>query len=867
MTITTAPLALDAAPVPDAGLGALSTERGNLPLDAVDVRAVITGLTAGVEVTQGFHNPFDVPLEATYIFPLPDRAAVTGLRMEADGRVVDATLHERSRARAAYDEAVASGRRAAIAEEDRPDVFALRVGNILPGERVTVRLSLDQPLPYEDGAATFRFPLVVAPRYVPGEPTPGAPAGPGTAADTDTTPDASRISSPVLLPGFPAPVRLTLTVDIDPVGLPVSRVESSLHVVTSAIDGDTTRLSVRPGERLDRDFVLRLAMAAPDHALSALLVPDPQPGRAGDAEHEGDAVQDGDGTFVVTVVPGGGDPTARPRPRDLVLVLDRSGSMGGWKMVAARRAAARIVDTLNAADRFAVLSFDTTVERPHVLGPGLAEATDRHRFRAVEHLAALEARGGTEMLRPLQEAVALLGDGEGRDRVLVLVTDGQVGNEDDILAAVAPSLAGVRVHTVGIDRAVNAGFLGRLATIGRGRVELVESEDRLDQAMERIHQRIAAPQVTGVELAWSGLEVVEGSVVPDRPATVYPGVPLVISGRYRAAEARPAATTVTATGRTGGGAAWEHRVGALVTDHPSATRVWARAQLRTLEDRYAVQAVPDLEHRIVATSLRHGVLCRFTAFVAVDSRAVTDGSGPHRVVQPVELPSGWAPAPGPFDGAHAARQSAAGPVPAPAVMPAGRAGPVGAPARVRAMRAGPAMSPSPGGRVRSPASSRPRGGTAAVGTMPGGTVPAGAVPAGGAGDPREEGAAAECAEAAARGLADEVAGLRDLADAPDGRRWAHLSDLRSRLAGLLVALRGAAVPVEQVAALAALVAALELADDQARWDADLDALWSWAVEVLTGWVPRGDVALAAAVTTPNRPFWKPRPGPPAGVRS
>src|ERR1700683_3836734 len=160
------------------------------------------------------------PLEATYIFPLPDRAAVTALRMECAGHVVEGGLKERSQAREDYDRAIAAGQRAAIAEEDRPDVFTMRVGNIVPGERVKVGLTLAQPLPYEDGEVTFRFPLVVAPRYIPGSPLGDVQAGSGVAADTDAVPDASRISPPVLLPGFPNPIRLTMSADIDPAGLP-----------------------------------------------------------------------------------------------------------------------------------------------------------------------------------------------------------------------------------------------------------------------------------------------------------------------------------------------------------------------------------------------------------------------------------------------------------------------------------------------------------------------------------------------------------------------------------------------------------------------------------------------------------------------
>ena len=174
---------------PEAGLGALATSRGNLPLEAVDVRAAIAGTSASVELTQGFLNPFDIPLEATYIFPLPDRAAVTAMRMECAGHVVEGVLKERSRARADYDAAIAEGRRAAIAEEDRPDVFTMRVGNIGAGERVTVRLTLAQPLPYADGEVTFRFPLVIAPCYIPGSSTGGLIREPsGTASVSAATP-------------------------------------------------------------------------------------------------------------------------------------------------------------------------------------------------------------------------------------------------------------------------------------------------------------------------------------------------------------------------------------------------------------------------------------------------------------------------------------------------------------------------------------------------------------------------------------------------------------------------------------------------------------------------------------------------------
>ncbi|OBI22317.1 hypothetical protein A5712_12830 [Mycobacterium sp. E2327] len=610
-----------AAPDDEAGFGALSTERGNLPLERIDVRAEITGLTSRVELTQDFVNAFDVPLEASYVFPLPDRGALTRMQMTAEGRVVEAELREREAARQAYDDAIASGRRASIAEEERPDVFTMRVGNILPGERVSVALTLVIPLAYADGEAMFRFPLVVAPRYIPGRALADIAVGDGHADDTDAVPDASRITPPVLLPGFPHPVPLSIEVGIDPAGLTLSEVRSSLH----AVSGDDGRIQVHPGERANRDFVLRLRYGADDLTDSLVLVPD----------SEGD-----EGTYQLTVLPPAS--SAPPRPRDLVLVLDRSGSMAGWKMVAARRAAARIVDTLTMGDRFAVVTFDDRIDRPAGLSGGLVEASDRHRYRAVEHLARVDARGGTEMVAPLREAFALLGasrNGEARDAVVVLVTDGQVGNEDQLLHELSGDLHRVRVHAVGVDQAVNAGFLRRLASVGGGRCELVESEDRLDEAMDAIHRRIGAPLAHSLSLRAGGLAVIEDTVSPARLPDLFPGVPLVVSGRYRSS----ASGSLTLRGTTGEGGDWSVTVAGERLEAPAVTTQWARAHLRDLEDRYASAPTEDLEKRIVATSLRFGVLCRFTAFVAVDSRVVTDGELPHRVMQPVEAPAGWEP--------------------------------------------------------------------------------------------------------------------------------------------------------------------------------------------------------------------------------
>ena len=769
--------------LPDSGFGNLTTDRGNLPLDRLDVRARISGLVVRTVVLTEFVNVHDTALEATYVFPLPDRAAVTGMTMTADDHTVEAELQERGAARDAYDRAVAAGRRASIAEEERPDVFTMRVGNILPGERVVVELRVVGPLPFEDGAATFRFPLVVAPRYVPGTPLPGPPVGDGRLPDTDAVPDASRISPPVLLPGFPNPLRLSIGVDIDPAGLELGEVRSSLHTIT---DRDGT-LSIAPGERADRDFVLRLAYAGGTE--SAIAVPD----------ETGDEQQ---GVYQLIVLPPAG--TAAARPKDVVLVLDRSGSMGGWKMVAARRAAARVVDTFTAGDRFAVLTFDHEVDKPAGLGVGLAEASDRNRFLAVQHLAGAHARGGTELLAPLTDGLRLLRAAEGRDRVLVLVTDGQVGNEDQIVQDITPLIGDTRIHTIGIDRAVNAGFLGRLAALGAGRAELVESEDRLDEAMEHIHRRIGAPVVTGLTVTATGLSLLDEERSPARLPGIYPGVPLVVTGRY----AGEPGGSLTVTGRTRDDREFSTTVPVRAREEPAITAQWARARLRDLEDAYAA-GDRGLEHRIVTTSLRYGVLCRFTAFVAVDSRVVNEGGETRRVTQPVELPSGWEV---PGDAAPAMIRLGAA-LPAEAVPPA----PPGAPARFAPARAA-AAAP---GRV-----SKQRGFASIPAVLR-------------AGGPVTPGGAAPSLEDVRALVSVEARRLRDAAARPDHERRELLDDLASRLRVLVAGLA-------DEDAFAPLRGLVEVLDGKRDWAQK----WAEAVRILTEFGSGGPA--------------EPKPEPPAG---
>jgi Ca-activated chloride channel family protein len=614
---------------PDAGPGAMVTDNGPLPLKALDVTARIEGLATEVSLTQSFFNNHDQPLEAIYIFPLPSRAAVTQFRLEVAGRVVEGVLRERGQARQAYDEAMAAGHRAAITEEERPGVFTIRVGNLPPRETAVVRLTMVGPLVVDSGEATFRFPLVVAPRYIPGNPLEGRSVGDGVAFDTDAVPDASRISPPVLLPGYPYPVQFSMNVTLHPAALAVSDFKSSLHAVAVQQGSDgTICLRVQPGERLNRDFILRYRIGTAALHSSLLLAPD----SAGD-----------EGTYLLTVLPplqsSAGQSSVRPR--SVVFVLDRSGSMEGWKMVAARRALGRMIDTLVDGDRFTVVTFDTEIEMPPAGEATLLVATNRQRYQVIEWLAGVDARGGTELAAPLLVAATLLDNEQSAERVVVLLTDGQVGNEDQILRALAQRSKGYRIFTLGIDRAVNEAFLKRLAALGGGSCDLVESEDRLDEVMDKVNRRIGTPVLTGLHLEPVGLMVDVDSQVPRRLPDLFPGVPLTVMGRYKG-QGR-GAMILHATDDAGQSV--QQTIAAGQATFAGLAPIWARGRLRDLEDTWVADSHTEgspLQLTITELSLRFGVLCRFTAFLAVDrSDKANKGEQILSVIQPVEPPAGW----------------------------------------------------------------------------------------------------------------------------------------------------------------------------------------------------------------------------------
>ncbi|MGI9471637.1 MAG: VIT domain-containing protein, partial [Rubripirellula sp.] len=678
------------------GFGALRSPHGNLPLQQLSYHAQLVGLSLRTTVVQTFYNPFDEFIEANYIFPLEGEQAVVQCQMVVGDRVVEARLKERGEAREEYRHAIRRGQRAALLEENRSETFSIAVGNIAPGEPIQVRIVTVGQLPVVDGQWTLRLPLVVAPRYVSGIALPGRSVGDGIHHDTDQSPDASCVTPPTLLPGFPSPIDLRLVVDIDPAGLEddarqedhaamglrqvgatqwLGKLESSLHsvIVESPTSGETEssgcRISINPGERVDRDFILR-GRFSEDEMCSSMVYEPPTNSEASESDSgtdgpslagtrpdiadatDTDAAETEDrrlGTFAVHFVPPS---CSTHTPRDVVFVLDRSGSMAGWKMTAAARGMARLVDTLSPQDRFQVIAFDCERETFSAESP-LVEASDKARWAAMQWIGKISARGGTEMAAALEHALQSFRpcgthniELENRSRSVVIATDGQITSEDSVMRMIGESDADgtPRIFCLGIDRAVNASVLRRISNRTGGTMELVESEKRLDEVMRRFAIEIGAPTLTNLSID-VGSDQATLQPAPMIRTDVYLGRSLTIYGRLP----DEAAKRVTVRGQLADGTPYEETIEASSSSRLATERtqsfllpLWAKVHLRELEDEYASQSAPEFELRekIVDCSLEAGVLSRFTAFIAVDKEIIRREGRLHPITQPVETPEG-----------------------------------------------------------------------------------------------------------------------------------------------------------------------------------------------------------------------------------
>ncbi|HXV25153.1 MAG TPA: marine proteobacterial sortase target protein, partial [Alphaproteobacteria bacterium] len=584
----------------------------------VEIRA--NGLVQRVRVLQKFRNDTAAWLEGIYVFPLPEGAAVDRLRLHVGARVIEGEIRERAEAKAEYEAAKTSGQRASLIEQERPNIFTTSVANVGPGDEIAVEIEYQDRVLYRDGRFSLRFPMVVAPRYVGGDAPHALAISTTPAPPTQTTvADAERITPPVLRPQDGPVIPIKLTVLLDP-GLPVHAIESSTHRLATFEEPSGDIRIVPDGELFaDRDFVLEWAPRPAAEPEAALYV----------------ETLAGSPYLLGLVVPPA-RPRAAPPPRDLVFILDTSGSMAGESILQAKAALASALDRLRREDRFEIIRLSD--EASSMFG-GFMIADAQARAAAKRRLAGFSAEGGTEILPALERGLALP-TSEGRLFQIVFLTDAAVGNEAAIFDRIASELGSRRLFTIGIGSAPNDYFMRKAAELGRGSFTYIASTDEVAAKLGELFEKLEQPVLTDFALAWplsaNGAEIFP-SLLPD----LYRGEPIAFSARLPSGS--PLIGTIEIAGSLAG-EPWRTQI-ELARAQPTigVAALWARSKIETISDQLRRGADPaSVRGKIVEIALHHHLLSEHTSLIAVDPMPARPAEAELVTANvPLNLPAGW----------------------------------------------------------------------------------------------------------------------------------------------------------------------------------------------------------------------------------
>ncbi len=584
---------VDAQQKPAGGL-ALKANDGTTveaPLVFTDVAIEVHGIVERTRVTQRYVNPTDVWREGVYTFPLPDKAAVDRLRMQVGARLIEGQIRERAQAKKEYAAAKKEGKKATLFEQERPNMFTTSVAHIGPDETVVVTIEYQQTLRHDDGAFRLRFPLAITPRYIPGAPVLASNEGTGWAMPTDVVTDADRITPPVLHPSQGKVNPVVLTVDLH-AGMRLAKIDSSYHSITTE-EGPNHRYLVTLAEGVvpaDRDFELAWS---PD--VGAVPVPTMFTESRGGMTY----------ALLMVVPPAAAPASAVRTPREVQFIVDTSGSMEGVSMVQAKAALALALERLQPGESFNVIEFNS-VTRPLFSAPMPVDQATLAAARSF--VGGLRARGGTEMAPALEMALTSKAT-PGYVGQVVFLTDGAVGNEDQLFALIHRHLGDRRLFTVGIGPAPNAHFMTKAAQFGRGTFTFIGDVNEVQAKMGALFRKLESPVLTDLGIVWPG----GAQVWPQRIPDLYAGEPLVISAAFDGP-----AKQVTINGRRSG-TPWQSRLAPAPNPAHGVGVLWARAKIGALNDKMR-EGVPEDEIRpqVLAVALEHHLVSKYTSLVAVD---------------------------------------------------------------------------------------------------------------------------------------------------------------------------------------------------------------------------------------------------------
>ena len=557
----------------------------------------VNGLVARVSVMQEFRNEGSEWIEGIYVFPLPDTAAVDHMRLYIGERIIEGEIREKEQARKEYEQAKQEGKKTSLVEQQRANLFTTSVANIGPGETVIVEIEYLENIRYDDGSFSLRFPMTLTPRYIPGEAT-NDRKGNGWSPDTTQVEDASLITPPMVATSQGHRVSLQARINA---GIPLEIIASRYHPVNVGEATGHYTISLANGRvKMDHDFEL-------------LWRPVPSVAPRGMAFSE---TVDGEPYYLLMVMPpDAGDAITARVPREMIFVVDTSGSMHGVSIEQARKALLQAIDGLQPGDLFNVIEFNSY---SNALFGNSVSADAINLSTARTFVGRLQANGGTEMRSALQLALRTP-PSEAYLRQIIFITDGAVGNEEALFDLIADRLGNARLFTVGIGSAPNSWFMRKAAETGRGTFTTISALHEVGEKMDRLFRKLEHPQVTNINLQWPGGTLVDSypSIVPD----LYLGEPVSVrvkaSGQFRPGD------TLRISGESVAGA-WSSDLSLAVDTRSSGVAgLWARARIADLleKERRGADAA-ETRAAIVATGLRHHLVSKHTSLVAVDKTPV-----------------------------------------------------------------------------------------------------------------------------------------------------------------------------------------------------------------------------------------------------
>lgn len=573
-----------------------------------DMDVTVSGQILRVRVTQAFRNTSDKWMEATYLYPLPDDGAVDTLKMVVGQRVILGKIKRRQEAREIYDQAKAEGRKAGLVESDRPNLFRNSVANIGPGETVLISIEYQAPVRQFGGEFAMRLPLVVGPRYVP----------PHTLTDGAALADAARVIAPLADPALGRSLNpVSITVHLAP-GFVPANVISPYHKIAVVDAGPTERtVTLAAGEEpADRDFELRWRSASADPTIGLFR-----------------QALAGQQYVMATITPQAKVEAGKLAPREMVFVIDNSGSMSGESMAAAKQSLLHALGTLRPEDRFNVIRFDDTMTQlfEHATPASAEQIALARRFTE-----GLDAAGGTEMLPALKAALVDDHPDDPGLRQVVFLTDGSISNEKEMMAEIAAHAGRSRVFMVGIGSAPNNFLMRRMAETGRGTYTNIGEGAEVMAKMTALLNRLTAPAVRELAVRVEGSAL---SLTPESLPDLYAGEPLVLLGKGDRIEGR-----LVVTGKIGD-KPWSQTVDLTkASESPSVARLWANRRIGDVEaQRWSGQIEGEAADAAIAElGLTYNIVTTQTSLVAVDETpARPEGARLTREELPLLLPKGW----------------------------------------------------------------------------------------------------------------------------------------------------------------------------------------------------------------------------------